>query len=367
MDWPAIRNEFPALQQWTYLNSATYGQVPLRSQAALARHFERRNALACQDFLTWFDDADRLRALIAQFIHCEPGDIAFMSTACSVLSLFLGGMDWRPGDRILTLADEFPNHYYYANWLQSRGVELIEMAEVDRIPERTRAIVLSSVNYMSGYRPDLADISRLAHEAGALLYIDGTQSLGALRFDIGSVRPDVFAVDGYKWLLCPNGATFFYISPQLRRTLPPSVIGWRSDRGWRGVDDLHHGVPKLPEGAERYEGGMLNFPSLYAMEESLRMMLEIGPEVIENRVLDLAARTADVLRGAGAGIVHENSNIVAAHWPDRDASLLARELRERGIIVAARHGNLRVSPHFYNNETDLEVLAEALRVRPSAQ
>ena len=112
---------------------------------------------------------------------------------------------------------------------------------------------------------------------------------------------------------------------------------------------------------------MLNFPSLYTMEESLRMMLEIGPEVIENRVLELAARTADVLRGAGASIVHENSNILAAHWPDRDASLVARQLREGGIIVAARHGNLRVSPHFYNNETDLEVLAEALRVRPSAQ
>jgi cysteine desulfurase/selenocysteine lyase len=360
MDWPAIRNEFPALQQWTYLNSATFGQVPLRSQAALARHFERRNALACQDFLTWFDDADRLRALIAQFICCEPADIGFMPTACAVLSLFLGGIEWQPGDRILTLADEFPNQYYYANWLRPCGVELIETPRVDRIPERTRAIVLSSVNYMNGYRPDLANISRLAHEARALLYVDGTQSLGALRFDVRSVQPDIFAVDGYKWLLCPNGAAFFYIAPHLRRTLPPSVIGWRSDRGWRGVDDLHHGVPQLPEGAERYEGGMLNFPSLYAMEESLRMMLEIGPEAIENRVLELAARTAEVLRGAGASIVHENSNIVAAHWRDRDASLLARKLGERRIVVAARHGNLRVSPHFYNSETDLAALAEAL-------
>ena len=90
------------------------------------------------------------------------------------------------------------------------------------------------------------------------------------------------------------------------------------------------------------------------------MMQEIGPELIENRVLELAARTADVLREAGASIVHANSNIVAAHWPDRDASLLARELGKRRIIVAARHGNLRVSPHFYNNEEDLAALAEAL-------
>jgi len=360
MYWPAIRDEFPALKNWTYLNSATYGQVPLRSQAAVARHFARRNEFACKDFLSWFDDADRIRALIARFINCAPEDIAFMPTACSVLSLFLGGIEWQPGDRIVTLADEFPNQYYYANWLRPRGAELIEMTEIDHIPQGTRAIVLSSVNYTNGYRPDLANISRLAHQAGALLYVDGTQSLGALRFDVAVIRPDIFAVDGYKWLLCPNGATFFYISPELRRTLPPSVIGWRSDLGWRGVDDLHHGAPQLPDGAERYEGGMLNFPSLCGMEESVKMMLEIGPEVIEKRVLELAARAAELLRGTGARIIHENSNIVAAHWPDRDASALARELDRRRIVVAARHGNLRVSPHFYNNESDLEVLAEAL-------
>ncbi|HVW83939.1 MAG TPA: hypothetical protein VHB50_04640, partial [Bryobacteraceae bacterium] len=150
-------------------------------------------------------------------------------------------------------------------------------------------------------------------------------------------------------------------SPALRRILPPAVIGWRSDRGWRGVDELHHGAPEFPEGAERYEGGMLNFPSLYAMGESVRMMLEIGPERIEARVLDLAARAADVLRRAGASIEHEGGNIVAAGWPDRDASALARRLEDERIIVAARHRKLRVSPHFYNDEADLQALAAALR------
>jgi selenocysteine lyase/cysteine desulfurase len=138
------------------------------------------------------------------------------------------------------------------------------------------------------------------------------------------------------------------------------VIGWRSDRGWRSVDELHHGAPQLPEGAERYEGGMLNFPSLYGMGESVRMILEIGPDVIEKRVLALAGWTAEVLRAAGATIQHEGSNIVAGHWPDRDASELAKKLADKRIIVAARHGNLRVSPHFYNDESDLDSLASAL-------
>src|SRR5207248_3017020 len=203
--------------------------------------------------------------------------------------------EWRAGDRIVTLRDEFPNQYYFAASLGERGVELVELDTIESLPERTRTVLLSTVNYSNGYRPDLVRVSQVAHDAGALLYIDGTQSLGALRFDVVAVQPDMLAVDGYKWLLCPNGATFFYISPALRQTLRPAVMGWRSDRGWRSVDDLHHGAPKLPAAAEKYEGGMLNFPSLYGMRESVRMMLEIGPECIERRVLELAVMAADIL------------------------------------------------------------------------
>jgi cysteine desulfurase / selenocysteine lyase len=360
MNWDAIRSEFPALENWTWLNTATYGQVPTRARAAVDRHFARRDETACTDFMTWFDDVDGIRGLIAQLIHCRPDDIAFAMNAASALSLFLGGIEWREGDRIVTLRDEFPNQCYFAASLGARGVELIEKDEIECLPERTRAVLVSTVNYSTGYRPDVAFISELAHRAGAVLYVDGTQSVGALRFDVAAVRPDMLAVDGYKWLLCPNGATFFYVSPELRRSLQPSVIGWRSDRGWRSVDALHQGAPQLAEGAERYEGGMLNFPSIYGAGEAVRMVLEIGPEAIERRVLELAGRTADILRESGASILNEKTNIVAAHWPGRDASGIAAKLRERRIIVASRYGNLRVSPHFYNTESELETFRAAL-------
>jgi selenocysteine lyase/cysteine desulfurase len=326
----------------------------------MEEHLKRRDDLACTDFLSWFDDADKIRGDIGRLIGCEPDGISFLSTSCAALSLFLSGIDWKAGDRIVTLADEFPNQYYYARWLERQGAELVVVAEIDRLPARTRAVILSSVNYMSGYRPDLTVISDIAHAAGALLFIDGTQSLGALTFDVRRIRPDMFAVDSYKWMLAPNGASFFYISPELRRTLTPAVIGWRSHRNWRDIENLHQGAPEFPASAERYEGGMLNFPSLYALGESVRMLLEIGPARIEKRVLGLARYAAEKLSRSGGSVSHTNSNIVAAQWPGRDLSALAGELRSSRIVVSARKGNLRVSPHFYNDESDIDVLTSAL-------
>jgi cysteine desulfurase / selenocysteine lyase len=221
-------------------------------------------------------------------------------------------------------------------------------------------VMLSTANYVTGFRPPLAELAAWLRSRGVLLYVDGTQSLGAFRFDVRDVQPDMFAVHAYKWLLSPNGAGFAYVSPELRRDLRPTVVGWRSDSGWREVDQLHHGAPRLSGDAQRYEGGMLNFPNLYAMQASVRMMLEIGPEAIERRVLELARACREVLTQAGAQVAHDNTAILAARFDGRDASLLARRLRERGIHVSARQGYLRVSVHFYNNEEDIERLRDVL-------
>jgi len=173
-------------------------------------------------------------------------------------------------------------------------------------------------------------------------------------------------VDAYKWLLSPNGAGLMYVSPELRERLPPAVIGWRSHKDWRNHENLHHGAPRFAAEAEKYEGGMLPFALLYAMDAVMEMMQAIGPERIERRVMDLAGKTRDVLRAAGAVLLadgsspHYDSQIVTARFAGREAPAIARELRARKVLVAARHGNLRVSPHFYNDESDLARLAEAL-------
>ncbi len=194
-----------------------------------------------------------------------------------------------------------------------------------------------------------------------LLFVDGTQSVGALQFDVGRLQPDMLAVHGYKWLLCPNGAGFLYVRPELRDRLPASVIGWRSHRDWRAVDNLHHGAPEASPRAEKYEGGMLPFALIYAMGASVEMMLDIGPAVIEERVLELADGVRQLLSECGATVASYRSPIVAGQFPGRDAAALARSLRDRRVLVSARHGSLRVSPHLYNNEQDLESFGRELR------
>ena len=364
VDWEAVRAEFPALQNWTFLNTATFGQLPRRATDAVARHFAHRDELACADFLNWYDDMDRLRAKAARLIGGAPEDIAFIPNASSALSILIDGLVWHPGDSILTLEHEFPNNLYAPALVDRLGVERAECPWerfYESVHERTRLVCVSSVNYNTGFAPPLAEISRFLRERGILFFVDGTQSLGALQFDVREIQPHMLAVHGYKWLISPTGAGFMYVAPDLRAHLRPNVLGWRSHRTWRNVDNLHHGAPEFSDAAEKYEAGGLVFDVLYAMEAVIDWILEIGPSVIEQRVLDLAGKTRAIVEALGARVEHQQSQIVAACFENRDVSALARALKEKRVLVAARRGRLRISPHFYNNDEDLQNLERTLR------
>ena len=375
-DWNQVRRQFPVLEKWVYLNSATFGPVPQCAVEAANRHWRHRDEQACSDFLDWFSDADRVRGKAARLIGAQPADIAFVPSAGAALSWLMQGIGWRPGDQVLTLAHEFPNNLYYPLVWRERQVESIEAPlpqgrfDLDDflslLTARTRLVLLSTVNYSTGLRPPLKEIGGALRERGVLFYVDATQSLGALRLDAKSAAISFLALHGYKWMLSPTGIGFACIPAEVRQWLSPSIYSWRSHQDWRNVDRLHHGAPELPEAAMRYEGGVLNFPGIYAMEAVLDLIASLGAEAIEQRVLQLAAKTRDVLRSRGGVLLagqhpYYESPIVTAQFPGVDMSKLAVELKRRRIVVAARQGNLRVSPHFFNNEEDLGELDEALR------
>src|SRR5579872_1141090 len=167
MDWRAVRKEFSALENWTYLNTATFGHVPTRSVDAIARHFARRDELACSDFLDWFTDADRLRASIARLIHAEADDIAFVPNAAAALATVVAGLNFSPGDNLVTLDDEFPN-YLYAGAARKAPYERFK----ESVDAHTRLVAFSEVNYATGFRPPLAEISPFLAERKIPLFVD---------------------------------------------------------------------------------------------------------------------------------------------------------------------------------------------------
>ncbi|MGC4054833.1 MAG: aminotransferase class V-fold PLP-dependent enzyme [Paludibaculum sp.] len=364
-DWQAVRGLYPALRNRTFLNTATFGQLSTRTVDAMDRHFRHRDELACSDFLGWFVDHDGLRKKLATLINAQASDIAFLPNSNAGLAILMHSIDWRPGDEILTLEGEFPNNIYAPAYLSHRGVKLIEAPWPDlihSINQRTRLVAVSSVNYTTGFRVPLSELASALAGRDIRFYVDATQMLGAIRFDFNAIQPDLLAVNCYKWMLAPNGVAFMAVSARQRERMEPLSIGWRSHHDWRNVDNLHLGTPSLVQSAEKYEGGMLPSSLLYGLEASVDLMLELGPESIEKRVLDLASQTRAALRAIGGEpLPFDDTAIVASRLPGRDASEVARDLKQRNVMVSARHGLLRVSTHFYNDEQDIERLAAALK------
>ncbi len=376
-----VRDQFPVLERWRYLNTATFGPIPRCATAAAAAHSAERDRTASLNFLSWFDALDAVRAKAAMWIGADPSDIAFIPNAGVGLSWILQGLEWAPGDRILALEDEFPNNLYAPGSLGNRGVafdaapsgESFDVGEfLARIGERTRVVLVSALNYASGLRPPLDRIGEACRRAGALFVVDGTQGVGAIPFDVDTAGADAVLVHGYKWLCSPPGAGFLYVRPSAREMIAPTVFSWRSHRDWRNVDSLHHGAPELSEDASRYEGGIQNFSGLFAMGAALELMLDLGREAVLDRIAGLAALTRRTLAGAGAVLPGEtnplfDSPIVTARFPGLDPSALAVHLRERGVAVAARKGYLRVSPHFFNDEEDISALGAIVREYAAVQ
>ena len=335
-------------------------------------HLSAREESAALDFPEWFDRLDRIRAKIGRLIGAGADDIAFCPSAGAGLSWLLRGIDWRDGDEVLALDHEFPNNQYAPWLLEAKGVRFRPLPGpssrfepdlvLNAIGPRTRLVVVSSVNYSNGMLAPLEALSPELRRNGVLLCVDGTQSVGALQTDLRAVPVDYLVVHGYKWLMAPPGVGFAYIPAETRTWLPPSIVSWRSHKNWRDHSSLHHGRPELPSEAARFEGGVQAFALLFALEASVDLILQIGPAAIERRVLGLAADCREILRGFGGLIPVDasNSNIITATFPGTDPARLEAELEARRVAVSVRKGNLRVAPHFFNNDDDLQRLSDAL-------
>ena len=362
-DWAGIRSRFPHLEGRVFLNTATAGLISRASTEAVVRHLERTDQVLSSSILDCFTDIDRIRGKIARLIGAKSEDIAMSPSTAHGLSILLNGIHWKAGDRIVTFDNEFPDNLYGASWLERQGVEVLKIPIHDldaHLDERVRLVLISALNYTTGLRAPIAELRAKLDRVGALLYVDATQGCGVIELDMRTMQPDFLAVHGYKWMLSPTGAGFVYVRPSVREWLEPNIIGWRSHVGWREFAKLHEGAPELSKTAERYEACVPSFPVYYAMEQSIDLMLELMPAVIEKRALELAALVRAGVVAMGGSVANADTPLLACSIPGVDADVLAKKLAEQKILVAARQGMLRVSLHFYNDEADVARFLDAI-------
>lgn len=374
MDWDALRRaEFPVTENWAYFDHAAVAPLPRRSGDAMRAWIDEQEAHGVVHWPRWEGKLDGLRRDLADLIHAEPEEIAFVNSTTHGIGLVAEGFPWRTGDNVVTAEDEYPSNLYPWLNLKSRGVELRTVPSrdgriwpedlADAMDDRTRILTISHVEWASGFRNDLDALAELAHARGAALFVDAIQGLGPLTIDVARTPIDFLAADGHKWLLGPEGAGLFFVRRSWIERLRPVLVGWHSVTTSYNVPGIHF---DLKPGADRWEGGTFNMPGLQAFAASVRLFHEIGPEVVSARILDRAARVREIAVRAGWDIVGSQrpgdlSGIVALERPGVDPDAFARESRSRGLALSSRRGRVRVSPHVYTDDSDLDRLDAALR------
>ncbi len=372
MDWNALRKaEFPVAEHWAYFDHAAVAPLPRRSGEALRAWADDQVRHGVVHWLDWEAKLRTLRSDLARLIHAHVDEIAFVNSTTQGIGLVAEGFPWRDGDNVVTAAEEYPSNLYPWMNLASRGVSLRTVPSregrvwvddlVAAMDESTRLLTISHVEFASGFRNDLEALGEHCRKRGVAFFVDAIQGLGPHVLDVERTPIDFLAADGHKWLLGPEGAGFLYVRREWIDRLRPLGVGWHSVVGtYNSPVDF-----TLKPTAERWEGGSFNMPGLQALGASVGLLLEIGPEVVSQRILENAEQVREIARTAGWNVYGSNrpedlSGIVALEKPGVDPNEVVRRLRSAGVAAACRRGRLRFSPHVYNNDEDLARLREGL-------
>ncbi len=372
-DWSVFRTEMPVARQWAYFDHAAVSPLSGPACRAIARWNEDAQSNGDAYYPGWMRQLNDARQRAAELIHAQPEEIALVPNTTAGIGLVAEGYPWKEGDNVVLPDNEFPSNQYPWLNLISRGVEVRRVpTEAGRVPvealaracdARTQVVSVSWVAYASGWRQDLDELARIVHDRGALLFLDAIQGLGVFPLDVRQTPVDFLAADGHKWLLGPEGAGVFYLRREHLNLLRPIGVGWNSVAHDR---DFTHIELDFKDTAERYEGGSMNMAGFIGLAASLELLLRYGQEAIGQRVLEITDLACRRLSAAGAIIESDRtgtrrSGIVSFRLPDRDPDALRRQCHQRQVVLSCRAGRLRISPHAYNDESDIDRLIDALR------
>ncbi|GGM04046.1 aminotransferase class V-fold PLP-dependent enzyme [Dactylosporangium sucinum] len=360
--------DIPELDGKVWLYTGAEGPPLARQQAAFQAYLNNRG-LAEAGRAAHAAVEERLRGRLAALLGLGPESVALVSNASEAINLVVGSVPLVPGDNVVLNAMEYPSMVQpWLRWV-SRGVDVRVAPAVggdvptssitDLIDDRTKVVGVSHVSYLSGWRHDLAAITKAAEAVGALTLVDATQSLGVVRVPGNLV--DVVISSSYKWLLGGHGLGILAWNAA-RRPLPePPAVGWRSV-GEIFTDDRMERYD-LHSTTRRFEVGLPSYPSIYSLDASLAWLLQFPPEEVEEHVLALTGRLVGELSERGWEVLtstdgaHRAGNVTIRAQNGAD---LAADLADHAVHCWGGDGRLRFSLHLFNGDSDIDRLLAAL-------
>jgi cysteine desulfurase/selenocysteine lyase len=367
--------EFPVARDKIFLAHAGVCPLPRRVADAISE-CARQGTLGDQEAFM-LHRLDEARKLASQLLNCQPDEIALVGPTSLALSFVAAGLNFRKGDNILIYHDDYPSNVYPWMALAARGVEVrllniknfgaIRAVDViGQVDENTKLVALASCHFISGFRLEHQAIGKFLRERGILFCLDAIQTLGAFPTTVEHV--DFLAADAHKWLLGPCGAGILYVRRDVQEKLNPPIYGWHNVRNPNFVAQEQI---VFRSGALKYEAGTQNLIGLVGLIASLELALEIGVENIAAELLRKRALLVPALQAKGFTVLNidakiENaSGIVSFFQPGKDLAELNKKLSEAGIVASLRTNRagqnfIRLSPHFYNTDAELQRVLELL-------
>ncbi len=367
-----FEEEFRLSEDVCYLNHAAIAPWPARTVEAVSRFAEENGHQGSRAYDQWLHTEQLLRQQLRTLINAQDvQEIALLKSTSEALSVVAAGMEWSAGDEIIITSQEFPSNRIVWESLRERGVHIVvvdiaatdtpERALIDAISEHSSLLSVSSVQYSSGLKLDLAALGAACKKAGVAFCIDAIQSLGALPFDVQDCQADFVMADGHKWMLGPEGLALFYCRKEWIERLRLHQFGWHMVEAM-GDFDRRDWVPA--SSARRFECGSPNMLGVHALHASLSLILETGVAAIAARVADNVQYLIDRLTPLKVQFLSpvapdRRAGIVTFRPKEADIDARYRHLQKNGVICAQRGGGIRFSPHFYTPE---KVLARAIEI-----
>jgi selenocysteine lyase/cysteine desulfurase len=368
------RELFEIPEEIAYLNCA-YMSPQLRpvrevGERAVARK-SRPWEITPQDF---FEDSEKSRALFARLVGGEADGVALVPSVSYGIAVAAANVPVRDGERILILEDQFPSNVYPWRELAKRtGAHLVTVprpgdhdwtsAVLDLLDEDAAVVAVPNCHWTDGSLLDLRRVGEGARGVGATLVVDGIQSLGAHPFNVREVQPDFLVASAYKWMLGPYGIGFLYAGERWREGTPIEH-NWINRRGSEDFSRLVDYGDAFQPGARRYDvGERSNFALLPMANEALRRILDWGVENVSETIgvlTDLIEEEAKKRSIAAIPKEVRARHVIGLKLGSAAPKDLAVRLAGRNVFVSVRGGSVRVSPHLYNTERDVERLFAAL-------